>query len=449
MSKKYVAVIGGAIAGAEAAVQMAEKGFEVVVFDQMMLPYGKIEDGLPKWHHKLREKETSRIDAKIMHDNVRFIPGVRIGRDISFEDLQKEWGFSAVMFATGAWNDRPLGIDGIDAYINKGLVYQNKLLYWFNHKHESDYSGTVYNVPEGAAVIGGGLASLDVMKIMMMESVSNALEARGISESMFDFEKLGVSKILDKHSLTLEELGVKPATLFYRRKEEDMPLSPRPRTTPEEIANAQRIAMKIMTKYKDKYLFKLEELSVLKGFEVENDEISALIFDKVESIDGKLVSTGNDLKYNTKLLVSSIGSVPEFIPGIPTKGALFEIDDKTSSRVKGYSNVFAVGNAVTGRGNIVESLKHSKNVTLNLIDNELEGEESAFASNSNALNNVLRNVENKVDEQIDTIVAELEGCEELENAKLIPSKIKALQEKVGFDGNYEAWRDRFRKERMI
>ena len=48
-----VAVFGGAVSGAEAAFQLAERGIKTVVFDQQLLPYGKIEDGLPKWHAKL------------------------------------------------------------------------------------------------------------------------------------------------------------------------------------------------------------------------------------------------------------------------------------------------------------------------------------------------------------------------------------------------------------
>jgi len=56
----FIAIVGGAVAGSEAAYQLAIRGFRVVVFDQNMLPYGKIEDGLPKWHDKLRNKEEEK-----------------------------------------------------------------------------------------------------------------------------------------------------------------------------------------------------------------------------------------------------------------------------------------------------------------------------------------------------------------------------------------------------
>ena len=51
-----VAVIGGATAGAEVAARLAQEGATAVVFEQNPRPYGKIEDGLPRWHHALRRK---------------------------------------------------------------------------------------------------------------------------------------------------------------------------------------------------------------------------------------------------------------------------------------------------------------------------------------------------------------------------------------------------------
>ena len=102
----FVAIFGGAVAGSEAAGQLAARGFRVVVFDQSILPYGKIEDGLPKWHYKLRDKEERRIDEKINHPNIMYVPKVKLGRDIDFEDVLK-WGFNTIILATGAWRDRP------------------------------------------------------------------------------------------------------------------------------------------------------------------------------------------------------------------------------------------------------------------------------------------------------------------------------------------------------
>jgi len=53
LAGRAIAVIGGATAGAEVAHRLAEAGAFVAVFEQNPRPYGKIEDGLPRWHHEL------------------------------------------------------------------------------------------------------------------------------------------------------------------------------------------------------------------------------------------------------------------------------------------------------------------------------------------------------------------------------------------------------------
>jgi ferredoxin--NADP+ reductase len=93
MSGRYViAVIGGATAGAEAAGMLAEHGVTVVVFEQNARPYGKIEDGLPRWHVKLRQKEYETVNHRLDRPEVHFVPLTKIGRDIDFRALVTEWG---------------------------------------------------------------------------------------------------------------------------------------------------------------------------------------------------------------------------------------------------------------------------------------------------------------------------------------------------------------------
>ncbi len=77
--KHVVAVVGGATAGAEAAGLLASRGIAVVVFEQNVRPYGKIEDGLPRWHVKLRQKEYETINERLSHPLVHFVPRTKIG----------------------------------------------------------------------------------------------------------------------------------------------------------------------------------------------------------------------------------------------------------------------------------------------------------------------------------------------------------------------------------
>ncbi|MCK5637676.1 MAG: hypothetical protein KAH67_03115, partial [Flavobacteriaceae bacterium] len=260
--KHYIAIIGGSISGSEAAFILAEKGYRVVIFEMNSLPYGKIEDGLPKWHINLRNKQEQNIDQKLNHENIRFVPNVKIGRDISFDDLVNNWGFTVVILANGAWKDRDLPVNDINKFIDKGLIYQNALLYWFNHKHEPNYNGPDYNIKDGTIVIGGGLSSLDVMKLGMIELVQNALlKHKGLDIDLFTFEKKGILKILNELHLTLKDLKLKGMQLVYRRNAADMPLKTPRDNSKESILKAREVSDKLLKKYAENFMFQFIPLS--------------------------------------------------------------------------------------------------------------------------------------------------------------------------------------------
>ena len=42
----------------------------VIVFEQNPRPYGKIEDGLPRWHVKQRRDEYEEINERLDHPNI-------------------------------------------------------------------------------------------------------------------------------------------------------------------------------------------------------------------------------------------------------------------------------------------------------------------------------------------------------------------------------------------
>ena len=176
----FVAVVGGAVSGSVSAEILADRGIRVAVFEQNKRPYGKIEDGLPRWHVEQRKQEYARIDARMKKPGVYFIPSTKLGRDIEFDDLCNNWGFSAVILANGAWRDRDLGVPGADKFVDQGLVYQNPFIYWYNHKNEKSYTGPRYETPDESLVVGGGLASIDVVKVLQLENYERALKARGI-----------------------------------------------------------------------------------------------------------------------------------------------------------------------------------------------------------------------------------------------------------------------------
>jgi len=377
-----VVVCGGAVSGSEAASQAVARGAQVVVLEQNKRPYGKIEDGLPRWHKKLRDREYGRINASLDQPGVYFVPETTLGKDISFDMLIKELAPSVVLLANGAWRDRSLG-DEFNPYVNKGLLYQNPFIYWFNHYEDAGYDGPVYEPKEGTLVVGGGLASVDVVKIISMELYGKALRERGIEFDLHTMEVGGIPKLLEKNGLTVEELGIKGPTLFYRRRAEDMPLASAPNPTPEQLARLQSSRVKILQRVCDRFLVNFEAQSVVAGPIIEEGRLCGLRIQKTRLEGRKVIPLPeSETEWRSELVISSIGSIPLGIEGIPMRGELYAFKNWDTGSISDELPVFGLGNVLTGKGNIRASRKNSQQVGGRVLDYLIgreEGEDDGSA----------------------------------------------------------------------
>jgi len=436
-NKHYIAIIGGSISGSEAAHLLAEKGFKVVVFDMNKLPYGKIEDGLPNWHINLRNRQINEIDSKLNHPNIRFVPQTKIGRDINFLDLINNWGFSAIILANGAWKDRKFPISAIEKFKDKELIYQNSFINWFNHKHEHDYMGKNYFIKDNTVIVGGGLASLDVVKIVMIELVKKQLYLKkGIDVDLFTLEKQGINKFLDEHEINFDELAIKKATLVYRRSAKDMPLKSPKDNSKESIEAAKLVSEKLLNKYTEKYLFNFIPLSIPVDFKEKDNKLTSVIFQKVAIENGKIKPKENYFfELKTDILISSIGSVPEQLEGLEYEYSTLKMRKNTTYQVAGFKNVFAVGNAVTGRGNIQESKRHGQQITKLIIDEHLT--EDALEK---WLTNMNNEIKSKVNKDLNAIIREISKLHVQPNSVIerILAKTNQIHKKIGYS-SYGDW----------
>ena len=270
----FVAVVGGAISGSVAAEILADRGIRVAVIEQNKRPYGKIEDGLPRWHVEQRKQEYARIDARMKKPGVYFVPSTRLGRDVEFKDLCDNWGFSAVILANGAWRDRDLGVPGADEFVDKGLVYQNPFIYWYNHKNEKDYTGPRYETPDEALVVGGGLASIDVVKVLQLENYERAFREPRHSTSTCTSWKRASPPRARRTASTPESLGRErlPADLPPPRAGHASRAASRQRHARTDRED-RAVRQKMLRLAQSRYLFRVQDRRLTTGLVVENGRV--------------------------------------------------------------------------------------------------------------------------------------------------------------------------------
>ncbi len=384
-------------------------------------------------------RSTRKSIERLEHPEYRVrAAAASLGRDIDFDaDLRTNWGLNVHHAGThGAWRDRPFPVEGADQFVDKGLVYQNPLIYWFNHYPEQTYNGPRYELTPGAIVVGGGLASIDVVKVLQIEMTLNALAARGINEDMVRLEREGVEPVVESHGLKYADLAIKPCKLFYRRRVIDMPLSDVPPDAAPKRQEAMRNARaKILDKAMRKFLFEFQELRVPTGVIVENDTMVGVKFSRTEVADGQVRTIPNSgEEARAEMIISSIGSIPEPIPGVPQKGEVYQYRDQKSGLLfDGATAVFAAGNVLTGKGNIKDSLESGTEIGTIVAENYLGLTDAGPTISDVARQNAAAEAEQAA--------AAMDSRPKLprERVDAILAKVRARQHAVGYGGNYREW----------
>ena len=241
---------------------------------------------------------------------------------------------------------------------------------------------------------------------------------------MHKCEKMGVVKYCEEVGIfDHTELDVEPCTLYYRRSIDNMPLAQMPENaTPEQRAKVVNARNKLLDIAKNKMLFEVQDCTIPLEFVIESGHIRGLKIQRTEVVDRKPVPVaGSEKIIRTDMVISSIGSLPEWIAGIPMARNHYDWADWDLGKMTGYPNVFGVGNVVTGKGNIRASLLHSQQVTNYLRQNYFRAALGAASAEA-------------VKEHLDT-------CEPLTPEKLeeLRGRIRERQQLVGYDGDFQKW----------
>ncbi|MFI4985363.1 MAG: FAD-dependent oxidoreductase [Solirubrobacterales bacterium] len=160
-----IAVIGSGPAGFYAAGHLLGDSagrFEVDMLERLPTPWGLVRSGVAPDHPKI--KSVSRIYEKTAaHPRFRFFGNVRFGEHVSREDLRAH--YHAIVYATGAPVDRPLGIPGEDL---PGSHAATEFVGWYNgHPDHTDLEVDLLSA-ERAVVIGNGNVALDVARMLVL-----------------------------------------------------------------------------------------------------------------------------------------------------------------------------------------------------------------------------------------------------------------------------------------
>ncbi|WP_338446188.1 FAD-dependent oxidoreductase [Pelagerythrobacter marensis] len=322
---RHIAIIGSGPAGyytAEAAQKRWGEDIRVDIFDMLPVPYGLIRTGVAPDHQSIKGV-SRRYEATALTENVRFVGNVAVGRDVSVPELQSL--YDAVVFATGAPNDRALGLEGEDL----GNVFGSAAFVgWYNgHPQFADLAPDLSG--KNAVVIGMGNVALDVARILAKteaefagsDIVAHALEAlrasslrtitivgrRGPHQIMMTPKELGELMTLDRATPRVAPDDLPPEA-------EDALLEPGLR---KSVAHLRSFAAIPESERADK--------AIEIDFDMFASPVRLLGDEKVEAIElertrveaGRAVGTGETYTVPADLIISCIGYRSSPIPGVP------------------------------------------------------------------------------------------------------------------------------------
>src|SRR5215510_6990694 len=170
MTTLSVAVVGSGPAGlytAEALVKQAaalDPPCEVTVdvLDRLPTPYGLVRYGVAPDHPSIKSI-AEYLRNVLEHADVRFLGGVRLGGEITREDLLA--CYDAVVYATGAMRDRRMGIEGEDL---PGSYAATDFVNWYCGPPDTGPVPSGMDA-ESVAVVGVGDVAVDVARILVRD----------------------------------------------------------------------------------------------------------------------------------------------------------------------------------------------------------------------------------------------------------------------------------------
>lgn len=154
---KRVAIIGSGPAGITISVLLAQKGYDVTLFESREKIGGVLRYGIPEF--RLPKSILDRYKDQLTRLGVKIRPNTAIGGALTVDDLQRD-GYKAIFIGTGVWRPKKLGIPGES----------------LGHVHFAiDYlvNPDVYDLGDDVAVIGAGNSAMDVARTALRKGAKH------------------------------------------------------------------------------------------------------------------------------------------------------------------------------------------------------------------------------------------------------------------------------------
>jgi glutamate synthase (NADPH/NADH) small chain len=161
---KKVAIIGSGPSGLACAGVLAQKGYDVTIFEVLHAAGGVLMYGIPQFRlpKEIVQHEIDGLKQMGVHVQTNAI----IGRTFTIDELMKEEGFNAVYIATGAGLPHFMHIEGEEL---NGVYAANEFLTRVNLMKAYTFpkAATPVYIGKKVAVVGGGNVAMDAARTAM------------------------------------------------------------------------------------------------------------------------------------------------------------------------------------------------------------------------------------------------------------------------------------------
>jgi glutamate synthase (NADPH/NADH) small chain len=160
-TKGRIAIIGSGPAGITIAFLLAEKDYDVTIFEGNDKVGGILRYGIPEF--RLPKVVIDKLTNLLIAKGVKIRPNTTIGMNISIDDLFRD-DFKAVFMGTGVWRPNKLNIKGESlGHVHFAIEYLR--------------SPDVYDLGKSIIIIGAGNVAMDVARTAFRHGVQDVLVA--------------------------------------------------------------------------------------------------------------------------------------------------------------------------------------------------------------------------------------------------------------------------------